>query len=319
MGYFVLDKWIVPCFTVACLFLRGVATGKMKIVEEPNTFGLNNPLLSQTNHMQPKVAPSPVSGPPHLHRLSGKCFSLVESTYRYEFCPFANITQHEQSFRWNAYSGILGIWQEWEISNNTFTAMWMRDGDSCGNKNRQSKILLTCGRRNRVAQVSEPSTCIYSVTFETPLVCHPHSLLVYPTLSEKLRREWDKAAQSVYEELITEQGYEKMLKEIFVEAKLLKLPMKNESEPESRQSKKTNFENLDKCEKENQKLSAEVEKLKAVLSQHGITYDSNPETHGQQATPSPSAVTTSKTQIHLRGDVGILQALPLAKKKNLQS
>lgn len=28
--------------------------------------------------------------------------------YKYELCPFHNVTQHEQTFRWNAYSGILG-------------------------------------------------------------------------------------------------------------------------------------------------------------------------------------------------------------------
>lgn len=28
--------------------------------------------------------------------------------YKYEFCPFHNVTQHEQTFRWNAYSGVLG-------------------------------------------------------------------------------------------------------------------------------------------------------------------------------------------------------------------
>ncbi|XP_046297860.1 N-acetylglucosamine-1-phosphotransferase subunit gamma isoform X3 [Marmota monax] len=97
------------------------AAAKMKVVEEPNAFGLNNPFLPQTNRLQPKREPSPLSGPAHLFRLSGKCFSLVESTYKYEFCPFHNVTQHEQTFRWNAYSGILGIWQEWEITNNTFT------------------------------------------------------------------------------------------------------------------------------------------------------------------------------------------------------
>ncbi|KAB0401641.1 hypothetical protein E2I00_007299 [Balaenoptera physalus] len=116
----------------------------MKVVEEPNTFGLNNPFLPQTSRLQPRRDPSPVSvlkfkpldlflngpgsvgfctpalrttlsgpcsplsGPVHLSRLSGKCFSLVESTYKYELCPFHNVTQHEQTFRWNAYSGILG-------------------------------------------------------------------------------------------------------------------------------------------------------------------------------------------------------------------
>uniref|UniRef100_A0A8C2CBD3 Uncharacterized protein n=1 Tax=Cyprinus carpio TaxID=7962 RepID=A0A8C2CBD3_CYPCA len=54
--------------------------GKMKIVEEPNTFGLNNQLLSQNSRLQAKISPSPVSGPPHLHRLAGKCFNYIEAT-----------------------------------------------------------------------------------------------------------------------------------------------------------------------------------------------------------------------------------------------
>uniref|UniRef100_A0A8C8UPI3 Uncharacterized protein n=1 Tax=Peromyscus maniculatus bairdii TaxID=230844 RepID=A0A8C8UPI3_PERMB len=36
--------------------------GKMKVVEEPNTFGLNNPFLPQASRLQPKREPSPVSG-----------------------------------------------------------------------------------------------------------------------------------------------------------------------------------------------------------------------------------------------------------------
>lgn len=39
------------------------------------------------------------------------------------------------------------------------------------------QVELTCGKSNRLAHVSEPSTCVYALTFETPLVCHPHSLL----------------------------------------------------------------------------------------------------------------------------------------------
>lgn len=34
--------------------------------------------------------------------------AVVTPRYKYEFCPFHNVTQHEQTFRWNAYSGILG-------------------------------------------------------------------------------------------------------------------------------------------------------------------------------------------------------------------
>lgn len=39
------------------------------------------------------------------------------------------------------------------------------------------QVLLVCGKSNKLAHVTEPSTCVYSLTFETPLVCHPHSLL----------------------------------------------------------------------------------------------------------------------------------------------
>ncbi|ELK10828.1 N-acetylglucosamine-1-phosphotransferase subunit gamma [Pteropus alecto] len=47
------------------LAARGPASAgaaKMKVVEEPNTFGLNNPFLPQTSRLQPKRDPSPVSG-----------------------------------------------------------------------------------------------------------------------------------------------------------------------------------------------------------------------------------------------------------------
>lgn len=39
------------------------------------------------------------------------------------------------------------------------------------------KVLLVCGSSSKLSSVSEPQTCVYSLTFETPLVCHSHSLL----------------------------------------------------------------------------------------------------------------------------------------------
>ncbi|XP_040829534.1 N-acetylglucosamine-1-phosphotransferase subunit gamma isoform X2 [Ochotona curzoniae] len=187
---------------------------KMKVVEEPNTFGLNNPFLPQTSRLQPKREPSPVSGPRHFSQLSGKCFSLVESTYKYELCPFHNVTQHEQTFRWNAYSGVLGVWHGWDIVNNSFAAMWMRDGDSCRGRSRQSKVELACGKSHRLAHVSEPSTCMYALTFETPLACHPHALLVYPALPEALQRRWDKVEQDLADGLITPQAHAELTSEV---------------------------------------------------------------------------------------------------------
>ncbi|XP_054454557.1 N-acetylglucosamine-1-phosphotransferase subunit gamma [Anoplopoma fimbria] len=289
-----LRLWMV----YVSLFINHGFAGKMKIVEEPNTFGLNNPFVAQASRLQPKVTPSPVSGPSHFHRLSGKCFSLTESTYKYELCPFHNITQHEQSFRWNAYSGILGIWHEWEMANNTFTGMWMRDGDTCGTRNRETKVIFVCSASSKLAQVSEPSTCVYSLTFETPLVCHPHSLLVYPTLSEKLQREWDEAEQARYEGLITEQGYTSLLKDIFEDAGLLKSQKVKKKQPESAADSETH-NSLQKCTEDFQKQREEIERLRALLTQHNIPFDS------KQNEAKGTVVTTAMNQ-HLRGDNGLI-------------
>ncbi|XP_058567187.1 N-acetylglucosamine-1-phosphotransferase subunit gamma [Neofelis nebulosa] len=277
------------------------AAAKMKVVEEPNSFGLNNPFLPQTGRLQPKRDPSPLSGPAHLFRLSGKCFSLVESTYKYELCPFHNVTQHEQTFRWNAYSGILGIWHEWEISNNTFRGMWMRDGDSCRSRSRQSKVELTCGKSNRLAHVSEPSTCVYALTFETPLVCHPHSLLVYPALPAALQHRWDQVEQDLADELITSQGYEKLLRALFEEAGYLKTPEDIDSVREGG-AKALAFQTLENCSEAHRELWKEVRRLRSVLTQHGIPYaqaaETPPSEHGGPRTP------TDGTAEQLRGDPG---------------
>lgn len=294
-----LDKSYTLRTWMICLIplVSRAFAGKMKIVEEPNTFGLNNPFLSQGSRLQPRATPSPVSGPPHLHRLAGKCFSYLESTYKYEFCPFHNVTQHEQSFRWNAYSGILGIWQEWEIVNNTFMAMWMREGDACGNRNRQTKVILTCGVSSKLAQVSEPSTCIYSLTFETPLVCHPHSLLVYPVLSEDLQKEWDEAEQALYEELITEQGYNNLLRDIFEDAGVLKSQKVKVTQEITTPSNTP--DSLQKCTEDFRKQGEEVKRLQALLRQHNIPYE--PITDDVK---DPEEKTVGNR--HLRGDIGLI-------------
>ncbi|XP_047568708.1 N-acetylglucosamine-1-phosphotransferase subunit gamma isoform X1 [Lutra lutra] len=304
------------------------AAAKMKVVEEPNAFGLNNPFLPQTSRLQPKKDPSPVSGPVHLFRLSGKCFSLLESTYKYEFCPFHNVTQHEQTFRWNAYSGILGIWHEWEIVNSTFRAMWMRDGDSCRTRSRQSKVELTCGKSHRLAHVSEPSTCVYALTFETPLVCHPHSLLVYPVLPPALQRRWDQAEQDLADELITvqvrcgagtppwgtaqlgagcsllprPQGYSKVLRALFEDAGYLRPLEEGESAREGA-VKDPVFQTLESCSEAHRELAKELRRLQSALTQHGLSYAS------PEGTPSSEHVgpktPTDGTAEWLRGDPGL--------------
>ncbi|XP_027383650.1 N-acetylglucosamine-1-phosphotransferase subunit gamma isoform X2 [Bos indicus x Bos taurus] len=257
---------------------RGPAPGgaaKMKVVEEPNTFGLNNPFLPQTSRLQPKRDPSPVSGPAHLSRLSGKCFSLVEST----------------------------IWHEWEITNNTFRGMWMRDGDACQSRSRQSKVELTCGKSNRLAHVSEPSTCVYALTFETPLVCHPHSLLVYPTLPAALQQRWDQLEQDLVDELITAQGYEKSLRAVFEDAGYLKTSEPNEAAQQEGGTKGLRFETLESCQEAHKALSQEIKRLQGVLTQHGVPYGKPTETPSSEHW-GPQVPTAGMAE-PLRGDPGL--------------
>ncbi|XP_060642401.2 N-acetylglucosamine-1-phosphotransferase subunit gamma [Anolis sagrei] len=299
-------------FFSLCLSGGPASGGKMKVVEEPNSFGLNNPFLPPSNRLQPKASPAPPAGPSHLFRLAGKCFSFVESMYKYEFCPFRNVTQHEQTFRWNAYSGILGIWREWEIENKTFAGMWMRDGDSCGTKNRETKVHLVCGKSHRLAQVSEPSTCLYALTFETPLVCHPHSLLVYPALPKDLQWKWDRVEQALYDELITEQGYKKRLREIFEDAGFYQAA--REIDGKKTESPETAFDSLDKCNQESKKLSEDLQKLKDLLTQHGVAYEAALAEGGDGkqalerllAEASPPALPSKAGHQALRGDPGTI-------------
>ncbi|AWP17534.1 putative N-acetylglucosamine-1-phosphotransferase subunit gamma isoform 5 [Scophthalmus maximus] len=184
------------------------------------------------------------------------------------------------------------------MANNTYTGMWMRDGDTCGTRNRETKVIFVCSTSSKLAQVSEPSTCVYSLIFETPLVCHPHSLLVYPTLTEKLQGEWDEAEQARYEGLITEQGYNNLLRDIFEDAGLLKSQKVKVKLPEVAVNSETHI-SLQKCTEDFEKQSEEIERLRALLTQHNIPFDSKPnETQG--------IMTVTVKDQHPRGDNGLI-------------
>lgn len=195
------------------------------------------------------------------------------------------------------------IWHEWEITNNTFRGMWMRDGDACQSRSRQSKVELTCGKSNRLAHVSEPSTCVYALTFETPLVCHPHSLLVYPTLPVALQQRWDQLEQDLVDELITAQGYEKSLRAIFEDAGYLKTSEPSEAAQQEGGTKGLRFETLESCQEAHKALSQEIKRLQGMLTQHGVPYGKPTETPSSEHW-GPQAPTAGMAE-PLRGDPGL--------------
>ena len=54
------------------------------------------------------------------------------------------------------------------------------------------QVIFKCGEDNEIESVTEPETCHYQMVFVTPYTCHPHAMLVYPTLSATSRRQWDE-------------------------------------------------------------------------------------------------------------------------------
>lgn len=168
-----------------------------------------------------RVAPRPFSGPEHLRSLLGRCFSRTSQGYRYSLCPFGNATQAEESARWNAYSGILGVWQGWSAANGSLDKMHYGSGDSCGTVNRSVEVRLMCGLpQTSLVEVSEPERCHYSMVLSSPVVCHPDSLLVWPILSEHQRQQWSLADSRLYSGEITTKGHAAELAQILWEAGL---------------------------------------------------------------------------------------------------
>lgn len=262
-------------------------------MEEPAVYrsGLNNyyqPAGSpqNVNKLMARVKPSPVLGPPHLHVLAGKCFSLINNGYKYEFCPFHNVTQKEQTVRWNAFAGILGVWKEWVIANNTFEAMLFTNGDMCpGEKPRQTKVLLRCGEQNKVMSVVEPSICHYELRFETPLACPIDAFLVYPVLSPEGQKEWEQIEEALYREELTMQGYNKYRRVLFQKENLI-LQDGTDNEKLSDKKKDTkalvgalssdagdhtaqksfDFHSKEECSKAYSEILAEVQRLRKLVN-----------------------------------------------------
>ena len=119
--------------------------------------------------------PSALSGPLAIQTLFGRCFMTKERVYEYTFCPFSNVTQRDVSGAWNAFFGILGVWDAWLPAeggdDDTALTQIYSDGTPCGFKRRLSKVYFSCADSHRISSVSEPATCEYRFNFEAPEVC----------------------------------------------------------------------------------------------------------------------------------------------------
>ncbi|EDO38047.1 predicted protein [Nematostella vectensis] len=295
---------------------NGDDTVAVKIVEEPANYRGSNAFSQQHygSHekvLTPRVEPIPFSGPLHLISLNGKCFSLTEYGYKYEFCPFHNVTQREQSSRWNAFHGILGVFQGWTIENNTFISMLMSEGDFCPNKMaRRTDVFLKCASTPTLTSVKEPSTCHYELVLNTPLACPRDAMLVFPALSEKGKSRWLEIEEALWREEITPQGYNRDRRELFMDEGFIASEDRVVSPSDTAQAKsfsrrtrgqskeRQRFLSIEQCTKSYEELLAEVKRLREIL---------NPFSHGETPTEEEDQKSFSYGKTHTQEDGKITQ------------
>lgn len=109
--------------------------------------------------------------------------------------------------------------------------------------------------------------------------------------------------QDLADELITSQGYEKLLRALFQDAGYLKTPEESESTQEGG-AQGLVFETLDSCSKAHKELSKEIKRLQSVLTQHGIPYTNPVETSSSEHLGSK--IPTDRTAEQLLGSPGLL-------------
>jgi len=171
------------------------------------------------NKLSPTMIKANFSGPSHLKELQNSCFKYKDDMYKYEFCPFSNMTQEDINSFYDSYKGILGIWGEWIIDDNQFTAMKLIEGNPCMNEeHRTTQVNFVCGNINALRSVKEPKQCFYEAKFETPLVCGSNSMVVYPRLPIHLQNKWDEVYTDYKVGIFTEKGYNNELRKIFTDA-----------------------------------------------------------------------------------------------------
>lgn len=213
---------------ISSIFLLALAVPgesvPMRLVKQAAGHNSGLPPAGPLQHQQTTVVrtpPRPFKGPEHLRPLLGRCFSQSTAGYRYTLCPFDNVTQAEESARWNAYNGVLGVWQGWSAANGSLTAMHYTHGDSCGSLNRSVEVRLTCAPQPSLVSVSEPERCRYAMELAVPTVCHEDALLVWPALGQpQWQQRWHLAHSRHHSGETTAQGHDAELAQILWEAGL---------------------------------------------------------------------------------------------------
>lgn len=123
---------------------------------------------------------------------------------------------------------------------------------------------------------------------------------MYPVLPPALQQRWDQTEQDLADELITSQGYQKLLKALFEDAGFLRAPEERRPTEQAGGARGLVFDTLEKCNQAHLQLWEEKQRLEALLEQHAIPYRRSAETSSAR-TPTHRAPEGHQ----LRGDPGL--------------
>ena len=139
----------------------------IKIIDTPPSFSTSSSPSSSPSSI-PLRSPAAYTGPDEFLPLLNTCISAVNASYRYEVCPFINITQRDVNNAKNVFHlGVFGNMISSRESNYS-------DGGACNSLNpkpRSSVLRITCYESLKLLDIEEIKTCEYRMTLACPQGC----------------------------------------------------------------------------------------------------------------------------------------------------
>jgi protein kinase C substrate 80K-H len=94
----------------------------------------------------------------------GQCYTTYHDKYNYKICPFKEAKQDHVT---------LGRFAKWEYNSDGAMVFKYEEGQKCfGIRDREMTLTLRCASgETKLAEVSEPETCVYKGVLDTPVAC----------------------------------------------------------------------------------------------------------------------------------------------------
>ena len=104
----------------------------------------------------------------YLH-LKDQCFSTIDGKFTYNVCVMKTVSQKET----DGHNDVtLGKFDSISDDDKGNVIMHFTEGQHCWNHgDRKADVTIRCGKENKLLSATEPSTCFYTLEFESPAAC----------------------------------------------------------------------------------------------------------------------------------------------------